>query len=95
MKIVSLCGQGETRRYARFYRDEPAVTVKGGLSFQIIPLKEDRDLIDRLIEDHPDFRSLWSGAWSELDGLADATKRRREVQNIQRSHFELSRDTAA
>jgi hypothetical protein len=31
--------------------------MKGVPAFQMVPLKEDDDLIDRLLEENPDFRS--------------------------------------
>jgi hypothetical protein len=34
------------------------VTVNGRPSFQLVPLDEDDDLIDRLIEHHPGFRKV-------------------------------------
>ncbi len=34
------------------------VTIKGKPSSQLVPLDEKDDLIDRLLEEHPGFRSL-------------------------------------
>ena len=43
--------------YSRLCHSEPViVTVKGIPAFQMVPLKEDDDLIDRLLEFNPDFR---------------------------------------
>ena len=45
--------------YAHRCHDEPVVvTVNGRPAFQLVPLKEDDDLIDRLVEHHPGFRRL-------------------------------------
>jgi antitoxin (DNA-binding transcriptional repressor) of toxin-antitoxin stability system len=39
--------------------DEPVVvTVNGVPSFQLVPLEEDDDLVDRLLEHHPSFRRM-------------------------------------
>jgi antitoxin (DNA-binding transcriptional repressor) of toxin-antitoxin stability system len=44
--------------YTRLCQNEPViVTVKGVPAFQMVPLREDDDLIDQLLEDNPDFRS--------------------------------------
>jgi prevent-host-death family protein len=43
--------------YGRVCHDEPIiVTVNGVPSFQLAPLDEDDDLIDRLLEHNPKFR---------------------------------------
>src|SRR5258706_11351649 len=60
MKVVPL-SEAKTKlsRYGQLCHDEPVVvTVNGRLSFQLVPLDDDDDLIDRLIEDHPGFRKL-------------------------------------
>jgi prevent-host-death family protein len=60
MKVVPLSeAKAKLSRYARLCRDEPVVvTVNGKPSFQLVPLDEKDDLIDRLLEEHPGFRSL-------------------------------------
>lgn len=45
-------------RYGQLCRNEPVVTVNGKPSFQLVPLDEDDDLINRLLEHHPGFRRL-------------------------------------
>lgn len=64
MKVVPLSeAKAKLSRYGQLCHDEPiVVTVNGRPSFQLVPLDEDDDLIDRLIEDHPGFRKLCSGA---------------------------------
>ncbi len=47
------------RQYGRLCHDEPViVTVNGVPSFQLVPLEEDDDLIDRLLEHRPSFRKM-------------------------------------
>lgn len=60
MKVVPLSeAKAKLSRYGQLCHDEPiVVTVNGRPSFQLVPLDEDDDLIDRLIEDHPGFRKL-------------------------------------
>ena len=60
MKVVPLSeAKAKLSRYGRLCRDEPViVTVNGKPSFQLVPLDENDDLIDRLLEEHPGFRSL-------------------------------------
>ena len=44
-------------RYGRLCHEEPViVTVNGVPSFQLVPLDENDDLIDRLLEHNPKFR---------------------------------------
>jgi prevent-host-death family protein len=60
MKVVPLSeAKAKLSRYGRLCRDEPVVvTVNGKPSFQLVPLDEKDDLIDRLLEEHPGFRAL-------------------------------------
>ena len=60
MKVVPLSeAKANLSRYGQLCHDEPVVvTVNGRPSFQLVPLKKDDDLIDRLIEDHPGFGKL-------------------------------------
>jgi prevent-host-death family protein len=60
MKVVPLSeAKAKLSRYGQLCHDEPVVvTVNGRPSFQLVPLDEDDDLIDRLIEHHPGFRKL-------------------------------------
>ena len=58
MKVIPLSeAKAHLSQYGRLCRDEPViVTVNGVPSFQLVPLEEGDDLIDRLIEHHPSFR---------------------------------------
>jgi prevent-host-death family protein len=60
MKIIPLSeAKTNLSRYASLCHKEPViVTVNGVPSFQLVPLEEDDDLVDRLIEHHPQFRKL-------------------------------------
>ena len=59
MKVIPLSkAKAKLSYYSRLCQREPViVTVKGIPAFQMVPLKEDDDLIDRLLEHNPDFRS--------------------------------------
>jgi antitoxin (DNA-binding transcriptional repressor) of toxin-antitoxin stability system len=59
MKVIPLSkAKAKLSYYSRLCKREPViVTVKGIPAFQMVPLKEDDDLIDRLLEHNPDFRS--------------------------------------
>ena len=63
--------------YAHRCHDEPVVvTVNGRPAFQLVPLKEDDDLIDRLVEHHPGFRRLLQQRLRERTvSAADAARR--------------------
>jgi len=58
MKVVSLSeAKANLSRYGRLCRHEPVVvTVNGAPAFQLLPVSEDQDLLDALIENHPAFR---------------------------------------
>jgi prevent-host-death family protein len=58
MKVIPLSeAKANLSRYARTCHNEPViVTVNGVPSFQLVPLEEDDDLIDRLLEHSPKFR---------------------------------------
>jgi len=60
MKVIPLSeAKAKLSRYAQQCRKEPiVVTVNGRPAFEMVPLQEDDDLIDRLIENHPGFRQL-------------------------------------
>ena len=59
MKVIPLSkAKAKLSYYSRLCQREPViVTVKGIPAFQMVPLKEDDDLIDRLLEHNPDFRA--------------------------------------
>jgi prevent-host-death family protein len=58
MKLIPLSeAKAHLSQYGRLCHEEPViVTVNGIPSFQLVPLEEDDDLIDRLLEHHPSFR---------------------------------------
>lgn len=58
MKVISLSeAKSCLSRYGRLCHREPViVTVNGHPSFQLAPLDDDDDLIDRLLEYNPSFR---------------------------------------
>lgn len=60
MKVIPLStAKARLSFYSRLCREEPViVTVKGVPAFQMVPLDEDDDLIDRLLEHNPKFRRL-------------------------------------
>jgi prevent-host-death family protein len=60
MKLIPLSeAKARLSQYGRLCHDEPVmVTVNGVPSFQLVPLKEDDDLIGRLLEHHPSFRKM-------------------------------------
>ena len=78
MKVVPLSeAKAKLSRYGQLCHDEPVVvTVNGRPSFQLVPLEEDDDLIDRLIEHHPGFRKLLERRLRERDVSVDAASRR-------------------
>ena len=58
MKVIPLSeAKAKLSRYARLCHEEPViVTINGVPAFQLVPIEEDDDLIDRLLEHHPEFR---------------------------------------
>jgi prevent-host-death family protein len=58
MKVIPLSeAKAHLSRYARLCHEEPIiVTVNGVPSFQLAPLEEEDDLIDRLLKYNPKFR---------------------------------------
>jgi len=63
--------------YGRACHDEPViVTVKGVPTFQLVPLEEDDDLIDRLLEHNPKFQQTLEKRLCERSvSVKDAKKR--------------------
>jgi prevent-host-death family protein len=59
MKVIPLSkAKAKLSYYTRLCQREPViVTVKGVPAFQMVPLTEDDDLIERLLEYDPNFRS--------------------------------------
>ena len=60
MKVVPLSeAKARLSHYGKVCRKEPViVTVNGVPAFQLVPLAEDDDLIDQLLEHNPAFREL-------------------------------------
>lgn len=60
MKVIPLSeAKANLSKYANLCRDEPIiVTVNGKPAFELVPLDEDDDLIDQLIERHPTFEKM-------------------------------------
>jgi len=59
MKVIPLSeAKARLSFYSHLCQREPViVTVKGVPAFQVVPLKEDDDLIDSILEHNPDFRN--------------------------------------
>jgi prevent-host-death family protein len=78
MKVVPLSeAKAKLSRYGQLCHDEPVVvTVNGRPSFQLVPLEEEDDLIDRLIQDHPEFGKLLRRRLSERTVSVEAASRR-------------------
>lgn len=81
MKVISLSeAKANLSRYGRLCHDEPViVTVNGTPVFQLSPLTEDDDLIDRLLEHNPRFRATLEKRLSERSvSSKEARKRLRD-----------------
>jgi antitoxin (DNA-binding transcriptional repressor) of toxin-antitoxin stability system len=78
MKVIPLSeAKAHLSRYGHLCHDEPViVTVNGVPSFQLVPLEEDDDLIDRLLEHHPKFRCLLQKRLKERSVSAEEAARR-------------------
>jgi prevent-host-death family protein len=63
MKVIPLSeAKAKLSHYGRVCRAEPVVvTVNGVPAFQLVPLDEDDDLIDQLLEHNDAFRQLLKG----------------------------------
>ncbi len=57
MKVIPVSeARANLSRYGRLCQEEPViVTINGVPSFQLTPLTEDDDLIDRLLDHNPKF----------------------------------------
>jgi prevent-host-death family protein len=78
MKVVPLSeAKARLSHYGRLCRKEPVViTVNGVPAFQLVPLDEDDDLIDQLLEHNPRFRQLLEARLSERSISIEEAKRR-------------------
>src|SRR5438477_12728333 len=78
MKVIPLSeAKARLSYYSRLCHREPViVTVKGIPAFQLVPLDEDDDLIDRLLEHNPRFQEyLESCLRSRSLSAAEARRR--------------------
>ena len=88
MKIISVSdAKANLSRYGHLCQAEPViVTVNGRPSFQLLPLKENDDLIDRLLEKHPGFRQTLQRRLHERSvSLNEARRRLRRPQSRSRA----------
>ncbi len=78
MKVIPLSkAKANLSHYARLCHEEPViVTIHGKPSFQLVPLDEEDDLIDRLIQHHPKFRKLLAARLKEKSVLTKEASRR-------------------
>ena len=60
MRVIPLSeAKAKLSRYGHLCHREPVVvTVNGRPSFQLVPLGEEDDLVDRLLAEHPGFRRM-------------------------------------
>ena len=78
MKVIPLSeAKAKLSQYGRRCHDEPVVvTVNGVPSFQLVPLSEDDDLIDSLLEHNPAFRKTLRARLKEQSISAKDARRR-------------------
>ena len=78
MKVIPLTkAKARLSYYGRLCHKEPViVTVNGVPSFQMVPLEEEDDLIDRQIEHNPRFRKLLEDRLGEKTISAQEALRR-------------------
>jgi prevent-host-death family protein len=78
MKIIPLTeAKAHLSRYGRLCHEEPViVTVNGAPAFQLVPLGDDDDLVDRLLEHNPAFvRSLQERLKERSVSVKEAARR--------------------
>ena len=78
MKIIPLSeAKAHLSRYGRLCQNEPViVTVNGTPAFQLAPLAEDDDLVNRLLEHNPAFRGMLKRRLKEASvGAKEAARR--------------------
>ncbi len=78
MKVIPLSeAKAKLSQYGRRFHDEPIiVTVNGVPSFQLVPLSEDDDLIDSLLEHNAAFRETLRARFNERTIFAKDARRR-------------------
>jgi len=88
MKVITLSkARANLSRYARLCRKEPViVTVKGVPVFEMVPVEEDDDFIDRLIENNPKFREYVKLCQDAPSISAKEAMRRLEADESGRSY---------
>jgi len=77
MKVIPLSeAKAKLSQYGQLCHNEPVViTVNGKPFFQLVPLNENDDLIDRLLEQHPGFRHLLERRLGERGLSSNAAQR--------------------
>ena len=78
MKLIPLSeAKTHLSRYAKMcHKEVIVVTVNGVPSFQLLPLEEDDDLIDRLLEYNPQFGKFLQGRLNEQSVPVKSARRR-------------------
>ena len=78
MKVIPLSeAKANLSLYGRRCHEEPViVTVNGVPAFQLVPLSEDDDLIDSLLEHNPAFRETLRARLNEKSVSAKDARRR-------------------
>ncbi len=78
MKVIGLSeAKAKLSQYGRLCHEEPIiVTVNGVPLFQLVPLEESDDLIDRLLEHHPKFRQMLEARLREPSVPAKTARKR-------------------
>jgi antitoxin (DNA-binding transcriptional repressor) of toxin-antitoxin stability system len=78
MKVIPLSeAKARLSYYSRLCHREPViVTLKGAPAFQMVPLEEDDDLIDRLLEHNPKFRKYLEACLRTRSISSEAAMRR-------------------
>jgi prevent-host-death family protein len=78
MKVIPLSEtKANLSHYGRRCHDEPIiVTVNGVPSFQLVPLSEDDDLIDSLLEHNPAFREALQARLNQRTMSVEEARRR-------------------
>ncbi len=78
MKVIPLSeAKANLSKYGQLCHKEPViVTVNGVPTFQLAPLEEDDDLIDRLLEYNPRFRETLQARLAEPSVSTKEARRR-------------------
>jgi hypothetical protein len=78
MRVIPLSeAKAKLSHHDRLCHNEPVfVTVNGAPSFQLLPLEEDDDLIDRLLEYNPRFRGTLEARLREPSVSLNEAKKR-------------------